>query len=89
MFMHELRSMYGPSELLNTLLYLFLSLCVALNISCCIETERHMKVEAVQPATRFTAIIQVNLHQSAPPVKNWMILLVQSSTKVGAQSMIN
>jgi len=87
--MHELRSMCGPSELLNTLLYLFLSLCVDLNISCRIETERHMKVEALQPATRFTAIIQVNLHQSAPPVKNWMILLVRSSTKVDAQSMIN
>jgi len=29
---------------------------------------------------RFTAIIQVNLHQPAPPVKNWSILLVQSFT---------
>ena len=29
---------------------------------------------------RFTAIIQVNLRQPAPPVKNWRILLVQSFT---------
>jgi len=28
----------------------------------------------------FRAIIQVNLHQPAPPVKNWRILLVQSFT---------
>ena len=28
----------------------------------------------------FTAIIQVNLHQPAPPVKNWRILLVKSFT---------
>jgi len=28
----------------------------------------------------FTAILQVNLHQPAPPVKNWRILLVQSFT---------
>ena len=29
---------------------------------------------------RFTAIIQVNMHQPAPPVKNWRILLVRSFT---------
>jgi len=29
---------------------------------------------------RFMAIIQVNLRQTAPPVKNWKILLVQSFT---------
>jgi len=29
---------------------------------------------------RFTAIIQANLRQPAPPVKNWRILLVQSFT---------
>jgi len=29
---------------------------------------------------RFTAIIQVNLRQLAPPVMNWRILLVQSFT---------
>ena len=32
------------------------------------------------PATRFTAVIQVNLRSPAPPVKNWRILLVQSFT---------
>ena len=29
---------------------------------------------------RFTAIVQVNLRQLAPPVKNWRILLMQSFT---------
>ena len=28
----------------------------------------------------FMAIIQINLHYTSPPVKNWMILLVQSFT---------
>jgi len=37
-----------------------------------------------EPITRFTAIIQVNLHQPAPPVKNWGILLVQSFTACSA-----
>ena len=41
-------------------------------------TELRFYVQQQQQSHRFTASIQVNLHQPASPVKNWRFLLVQS-----------